>query len=121
MNKKHLSKVVDFQKRLCRSGVSPDIERLEPAGLRLGAYASESETPNTGRIEPRKKGAWPSRPCGDWRSFFTTNPWESRSHVSHTGGTPVPLSLLKNQKECFGFRYSQNHSPLSLFRPFLRQ
>ena len=39
--KMNLSKVVDFRRRLSRSGVSPDIERLESAGLRLGAYGSE--------------------------------------------------------------------------------
>ena len=36
---------VDFRSRLRGSVVSPDMERHTPAGLRLGAYASESETP----------------------------------------------------------------------------
>jgi hypothetical protein len=36
----------DFRAFYCRAGVSPAIERLKPAGLRLGeSYGSESGTP----------------------------------------------------------------------------
>lgn len=40
-----VSRKCDFQRFYSRAGVSPAIERLTHAGFRLGAYASESETP----------------------------------------------------------------------------
>ena len=53
-----VSKVVDFRRRSCRSGASPDMEGLTPAGLRLGAYDSESETPALHFRSLKANGGW---------------------------------------------------------------
>ena len=34
----------------------------------------------------QKKGAWPSRPCGDWSTFLAPCPLEPSSRLQHTGG-----------------------------------
>ena len=44
------------------------------------------------RVNPRKKGARPSRPCADWSTC--SRPPEPKSPPALTGETPVPL--LKN-------------------------
>jgi len=53
-----VSKIVDFQGCSGRSGVSSDIEGLAIAGLRLGAYASESGTPALHSRSPKANGCW---------------------------------------------------------------
>jgi hypothetical protein len=58
----------------CKVGIISNVSQkfdIQLLDHRAGA------SPNTGRIGPRVKGAWPSRPCGDWRSCL------QRTHGNH--------------------------------------
>ena len=43
------------------------------------------------RVNPQNKGARPSRPCADWST--SSRPPEPKGPPTHTGGTPVLLSI----------------------------
>ena len=58
----------------CKVGIISNVSQkfdIQLLDHRAGA------SPNSGRIGPGVKGAWPSRPCGDWRSCL------QRTHGNH--------------------------------------